>query len=90
MKEQLKGKNVVFVYLTNESSPIDEWSKYVIKIPGQHYRIPNTLWNQIPNLGSIPQYYLYNRQGQEVWQQTGFSEKALKDMEKRIAEVVSE
>ena len=90
LKEQLKGKDVVFVYLTNESSPIDEWSKYVIKIPGQHYRIPNTLWNQIPNLGSIPQYYLYNRQGQEVWQQTGFSEKALKDMEKRIAEVVSE
>lgn len=90
LKEQLKGKDVVFVYLTNESSPINEWNEYVIKIPGQHYRIPNTLWNQIPDLGSIPQYYLYNRQGQEVWEQTGFSEEALKEISKRITEIIDE
>ena len=90
LKEQLKGKDVVFVYLTDESSPINEWNDYVIKIPGQHYRIPSALWNLIPGLESIPQYYLYNRQGQQVWSHTGFSEKVLKEIEKKVAEVVVE
>jgi len=90
LKEQLKGKDVVFIYLTDESSPINEWNDYVIKIPGQHYRIPSALWNLIPGLESIPQYYLYNRQGQQVWSHTGFSEKVLKEIEKKVAEVVVE
>ena len=84
MKEQLKGKDIVFVYLTNESSPINEWNDYVIKIPGQHYRIPSTLWNQIPGLGSIPQYYLYDCQEHEVWKQTGFSNEVLEMIGKEI------
>ena len=88
MKEQLKGKEVVFVYLTNESSPINEWNDYVIKIPGQHYRIPSALWNQIPGLGSIPQYYLYDRQGRRVWKQAGFSDDVKKAIEAEIAKVL--
>ena len=84
MKEQLKDKDVVFVYLTNESSPINEWNDYVIKIPGQHYRIPSALWNQIPGLGSIPQYYLYDRQGKRVWENTGFSNEVLEIIGKEI------
>lgn len=90
LKEQLNGKDVVFVYLTNESSPINEWNEYVIKIPGQHYRITSTLWNQIPGFSNIPQYYLYDRQGQRVWEHTGFSDEVLKEIEKRITEIIND
>ena len=90
LKEQLKGKDVVFVYLTDESSPINEWNDYVINIPGQHYRIPSALWNQIPGLTIIPQYYLFNRQGHEVWKQTGFSEEVLKEIENKFTEILGE
>jgi thiol-disulfide isomerase/thioredoxin len=34
MKEQMKGLDVVFVYLTNETSQMDAWSEQVIRIPG--------------------------------------------------------
>ena len=84
MKEQLKNKDVVFVYLTNESSPINEWNDYVIKIPGQHYRIPSALWNQIPGLGAIPQYYLYDRQGKRAWAHVGFGEETLEVIKTEI------
>ena len=82
--EQLKNKDVVFVYLTNESSPINEWNDYVIKIPGQHYRIPSALWNQIPGLGAIPQYYLYDRQGKRAWAHVGFGEETLEVIKTEI------
>ena len=84
MKEQLKGQDIVFVYLTNESSPMDEWNKHVLSIPGLHYRIPSSLWQQIPGLGAIPQYCFYDRTGKRVWEQTGFSNEVLEEIGKEI------
>ena len=84
MKEQLKGQDIVFIYLTNESSPMDEWNKHVLSIPGLHYRIPSSLWQQIPGLGAIPQYYFYDRTGKRVWEQTGFSNEVLEEIGKEI------
>ena len=46
--------------------------------------IPSALWNQIPGLGSIPQYYLYDRQGKRVWENTGFSNEVLEIIGKEI------
>ena len=88
LKEQQRDKDVVFVYLTNESSPLNEWNDYVLKIPGQHYRIPSSLWEQIPNVSAIPQYYLYDRQGKQVWQQTGFDNSVLKAIESEIENIL--
>ena len=90
MKKELKERDVVFVYLTNESSPIDQWSEQIVRIPGLHYRIPNALWSEIPDLDAIPQYYLYDRQGNKVWEQTGFSDKVLEDIEKELEKIFGE
>ena len=88
LKEQMKGQNIVFVYLTDESSPMNEWNKHVLTIPGLHYRIPSSMWRQIPGLGAIPQYYLYNRTGTRVWEQTGFSDKVLDEIKQKINKVL--
>ena len=45
---------VVFVYLTNESSPIDEWKKMLVNIHGLHYRMSSEQWEQIPGVSAIP------------------------------------
>ena len=86
LKEELKGKDVVFVYLTDESSPTSTWNNYVLKVPGKHYRIDSL--NKIPGITSIPQYYLYDRQGEKVWEQKGFSNEVLKDIETQIAKAL--
>lgn len=72
MKKQLDGRDVVFVYLTNESSKLSDWNKQVINIPGEHYRVSSAVFSQIPNISGIPQYYIYDRKGNRVWEQTGF------------------
>ena len=90
MKEQMKGLDVVFVYLTNETSQMDAWSEQVIRIPGQHYRIKSDIWNKIPGLGAIPQYYLYDRQGKRVWETTGFGKETLKEIETEINRVLEQ
>ena len=82
LKEQMKGKDVVFVYLTDESSPVGAWNDYVLKIPGRHYRIGSL--GEIPAITSIPQYYLYDRQGQRVWEHKGFDNETLKAIEAEI------
>ena len=84
LKNNLKDRDVVFVYVTNETSPINDWNKHVTNIPGLHYRVTDDLWKQIPNVGAIPQYYLYNRQGQRVWDYTGFGDETLKTIEAEI------
>lgn len=87
LKEKLKESNVVFVYLTNESSPEGTWKSQVAKTPGVHYRITNALWSEIPNLKGIPQYYLYDRHGKRVWETTGFGDGSLKLIEDAIRKV---
>lgn len=80
LKEELKGQGIVFVYLTDESIPMNQWNEHVLEIPGLHYRIPSSMWRQLPwppKGGGIPQYFLYDRQGRRVWEQTGFSTSVL-------------
>ena len=88
LKEELEGKDIVFVYLTDESSSMKDWTESVLKIPGLHYRIPTNKWKEIHIPGGIPQYYLYNRKGQRVWEQTGFSDEVLEDIRKQIDKVL--
>ena len=88
MKEEMKDKEVVFIYMTDESSPMNKWSEQVLRIPGQHYRIPSALWSKIPGLGAIPQYYLYDRTGHRVWEQTGFSDEVLEEITQELNKVL--
>ena len=84
LKKKLKDSDVVFIYLTNETSPVGKWTAQVANIPGLHYRVTDDIWKQIPNLDGIPQYYLYDRNGRRVWEQTGFDDEVLKEIEQQI------
>ena len=84
LKKKLKDSDVVFVYLTNETSPVGKWTAQVANIPGLHYRISEDIWKQIPNLSGIPQYYLYDRNGRRQWEQAGYDDEVLKDIEQQI------
>ena len=48
------------------------------------------IWNKIPGLGAIPQYYLYDRQGKRVWETTGFGKETLKEIETEINRVLEQ
>ena len=80
LKEEWAGRPIRFVYVTNESSPSTQWTKQITTMPGLHYRLPDNIWNTIPQLDGIPQYYIYDKHGNRFYEQRGFDTiKPLKD-----------
>ena len=89
LKMKLKDKDVVFVYLTNESSPQEDFKRQVAFVSGLHYRLPVTIFSEyFPGVDGIPQYYLYNREGKLVWQQCGWDDESLKTVEEEIKKAI--
>lgn len=88
LKEVWAGKPLRFVYVTNESSPFNQWAKQIVKMPGLHYRLPDSIWNAIPNLEGIPQYYIYDPQGNRFFEQTGFD--GIEPLKQKIEEVLKQ
>ena len=74
-KEQFKGKDVVFIYLTNESSPLPTWENSIPLISGEHYRLKSSQFNYLLDKyksGGIPSYLILDKKGNQVYFNIGF------------------
>lgn len=85
LKEELKDEDVEFVYITNQSSPIDTWNMMVPDISGEHYRVSDDEWNHFAsrfNISGIPHYMLVDKDGVVVNDKVyfAFSNEELKKM----------
>ena len=88
VKDELKARGVDFVYITNTTSDINEWVKYVAQHAGDHYIVPKDKMEamQIPEYdGAIPHYLIYDREGKLVKAITGWS--GVEDMKKELKNV---
>ena len=76
LKESMKSnKDVVFVYLTGETSPLGTWNKMIPDIHGEHYRVSGEQWQYwYQNLGieGVPTFMVFDKSGQQVSRHTGF------------------
>ncbi len=92
VKEELKDKDIVFVYLTGPSSPEKTFENMIPDIPGEHYRLSGEQWKYVGSqfqITGIPRYILVDREGKIVDRQyNGWQEaKAIKaDLLKLIGE----
>lgn len=60
------GKEIVFVYITGETSPLEAWSGMIADIKGEHYRLDAKQWKAICNqfgITGIPAYILVDKTG---------------------------
>jgi len=67
VKSKLQGKNVVTVYLTNQTSPKKTWEEKIKGIGGEHYYIDKDEWIHLMdvfNFQSIPSYVIFDAQGE--------------------------
>lgn len=75
MKEELKGKEVDFVFVTDETSPQVLWKKMIPDIHGEHYYLTNAqnadLLKKYQFTG-IPAYLILDKEGRVVYQHVGF------------------
>ena len=67
LKEELKNKDVVFVYITNPSSPEGTYNNMIPNIKGEHYRVSQDEWNFFSEefqISGIPHYTLVGKKGE--------------------------
>ncbi|MCG8697168.1 MAG: TlpA family protein disulfide reductase, partial [Bacteroidales bacterium] len=69
LKEELKGQDIEFVYITNHTSPESTWNMMIPDIKGEHYRVEKDEWNYFAskfNISGIPHYVLVDKDGTVV------------------------
>lgn len=75
MKEELKGKDVDFVFVTDETSPQVLWKKMIADIHGEHYYLTNGQNGDLLKkyqFDGIPAYLILDRNGKVVYRHVGF------------------
>lgn len=74
-KQELKGKNIQFVYITSPSSPLKTWQEMIKDIDGDHYYLTKEQYNYILNhydSDGIPTYAIYDAEGNQTFKNIGF------------------
>lgn len=74
LKEEMKNEDVVFLYITNQTSPEGTWKNSIPDIKGEHYRVSSDEWNYLTDkfkISGIPHYTLVNKTGDVVKDKLG-------------------
>lgn len=75
LKAEWAGKDIVFLYLTGETSPLTSWYKMTPNIHGEHYRVSDSqfeYWYKTLEIQGVPTYFIYDRKGNQTYRATGF------------------
>ena len=64
---ELANDDLVWMYIANETSPINTYSDMILDIKGLHYRVNKAQWNyltdKIFDIDAIPSYVLVDKEG---------------------------
>lgn len=81
--------DVAFVYLTNETSPVELWKKLIPDIAGEHYRLGPEQWGYLWTrfkLQGVPYYLIIDKKG-VIKDQFIYTNK--QEVKKKLSELVS-
>ena len=75
LKEELKGRNIKFIYIASPSSPPTTWLEMIKDIDGDHYYLTeeqNHYILQHFESSGIPTYAIYDTKGHQTYKSIGF------------------
>ena len=75
MKEDLKDKDILFIYITGETSPLETWNNMIPDIQGEHFRVTESQWSYLRshfNIEGVPTYFVIDKEGNLTYRETGF------------------
>lgn len=75
LKEELKGRNIKFIYITPPSSPPTTWLEMIKDIDGDHYYLTEEQNHYILShfeSEGIPTYAIYDTKGRQTYKSIGF------------------
>ena len=91
MKEELKDKDIVYVYITGETSPKGTWENMIPDIHGEHFRVTDAQWAYLGNamgIEGVPTYFVVDREGNIKYKSVGFPGEA--KMKEELLKVLGE
>lgn len=89
MKEDLKDKDIIYLYITGETSPEGTWNNMIADIHGEHFRVTDAQWAFLMsnlNIRGVPTYFVIDREGNITYKQTGFP--GAKTMKEKLMEAL--
>lgn len=75
LKDEMKGKDVSFVYVACPNSQKAQWDEMIKNIDGEHYYVTTAQWNYILKTyggGGVPLYVVFDKEGKKVAAYTGY------------------
>lgn len=75
LKDEMKNLDVVFVYLTGPTSPMNKWSEMIPEISGEHYYLTNDQYSSIftkYESNGVPTYLIIDKTGKFTYKSVGF------------------
>ena len=76
LKEELKDREIVYIYIASESSPKETWENMIADLKGEHYRLnerQNGYFMKVFGVEGVPTYLIVDPEGNICWKKTGFS-----------------
>ena len=75
MKEELKDREIVYIYIASESSPKETWENMISDLKGEHYRLnerQSGYLMKVFGVEGVPTYLIVDPEGNICWKKTGF------------------
>lgn len=75
MKEELKDKDIVYLYIAGTNSPEGTWNNMITDIPGEHYRLTSEQWEYLRKefkVEGVPTYLIINKKGEMSFRTVGY------------------
>ena len=91
MKEELAGRDIVYVFVTGPSSPLVTWENMIPDLPGEHFRLTKEQWEYIGKtfeFDGIPAYFFVDRKGNIKDKQVGYP--GVQKMKDKLITLLSE
>ncbi len=89
MKETLKEKDIVYVYITGETSDKPTWEQMIPDLHGEHFYLTQEQWEYLGNslgIDGVPTYYIIDREGNTTFKSVGYpgTSKMKEELEKAL------
>ncbi|KAA6332080.1 Thioredoxin [termite gut metagenome] len=69
------GKDIVYVYIAGENSPLGTWNNMIPDLKGEHFRLTSQQWAYFSSefkIEGVPTYFIVDREGNIASKMTGF------------------
>jgi len=89
LKKELENKDIVFVYVAGENSPLETWKNMISDLHGEHFRLTAKQWEYIGNtfgIAGVPTYFFIDRDGNIKDKVTGYS--GLQPMKEKLLQLI--